>query len=738
MRIYFLLLTLLFTIAATAQPKFRVLNVPVTKNGKKLWEPWQGGMNSPQFSPINLNDDTLMDLFVFDRVSDKIYTYINKGGNTDTAYKYAPEYEIFFPKELNSWALIRDYNYDGVPDIFCHGQLGVMVYKGKKNAGYLQFDVVSDVVSYSDGLYTINVWTNIDDIPVFTDVNLDGDIDILTVGLFGASVEYYENQTMENIGNPSYVYDSLKYLLITPCWGGFTEAQMSNTINLNDSSCFGLKPEAGAGGTRHSGSTLFDFDFDNDHDVDLLIGDISYPTLTFVQNCGDSSWAHACYYDNQFPVCDTSVYLLVFPAAYGVDVNNDDLQDLIVAPNARNGSEDVNNVQYYKNSGNTACQFTYQSDTFLVQHILDYGTGSKPVIFDFDYNGLPDIVVSNYGYFRPAQTYQSKLALLRNVGTATQPAFEQVSTDYFGLSSYNLVNAHPAFGDLDGDGKQDMLVGELNGNLHFFKNTGGIMANFSVMTTPLFFSIDVGQYSTPFLFDVNGDSLLDIVSGKRDGSLDYYRNMGTTTSPLFHKDSVTKNFGGININQPGYQYGNSVPFLQKNINNEIELYVGAQSGMVFKYVVNADSVNKGPFTLVSSNYLGYDAGTNASMTIADFNADGKFEYLCGNELGGVMMYSDTLIDTSVIISIADLPHPGSALLAFPNPGNQVLWLKLSDAPLQTGLVEVINLYGQQMNVDVSFHHGMAELNTSLLSAGVYLVRYTANQKTFSTRIAIAR
>ncbi|MBL7777293.1 MAG: T9SS type A sorting domain-containing protein [Chitinophagales bacterium] len=738
MRIYLPLLFLLCCIAAIAQPKYRVLNVPVTKSGIKMWEPWHGGMNAPQFSPINLNDDTLMDLFVFDRVSDKVYTYINKGGSSDTAYKYAPEYEILFPKELNNWALIRDYNYDGVPDIFCHGPLGIMAYKGKKDAGYLQFDVVSEVVSYTDNIYTINVWTNIDDIPVFTDVNRDGDIDILTFGLFGAAVEYYENQTQENIGNPSYVYDSLKYLLITPCWGGFTEAQMSNTINLNDSSCNGLKPEAGASGSRHMGSTLFDFDFDNDHDVDLLIGDISYPTLTFVQNCADSSWAHACYYDNQFPVCDTSVYLLVFPAAYGVDANNDGMQDLLIAPNARNGSEDVNNVHYYKNSGNTSCQFTYQSDTFLVQHILDYGTGSKPVIFDFDYNGLPDIVVSNYGYFRPAQTYQSKLGLLRNVGTATQPAFEQVSTDYFGISSYNLVNAHPAFGDLDGDGKQDMLMGELNGYFHFFKNTGGVMANFSVMTTPLYFNIDVGQYSTPFLFDINGDSLLDIVSGKRDGSLDYYRNMGTTTSPLFHKDSVTKNFGGININQPGYQYGNSVPFLQKNTNNEIELYVGAQSGMVFKYVVNADSVNKGPFTLVSSNYLGYDAGTNASMTIADFNADGKFEYLCGNELGGVIMYSDTLIDTTIVINVTQLSPSGTTLLAFPNPGSDKIWLKLSDAPLQTGFIEVINLHGQHIAVEVSYHNGMAELNTALLSAGVYLVRYTANQKTFSTRIAIAR
>src|SRR6266566_1220793 len=100
----------LFTISLThAQTQIQFLrydSVPVTVNSQQLLYPWAGGINFAQFSDIDLNQDGIMDLFVFDRTGNKITTYINNGTpNTvdylDSSSKYAKK----FP-HLENWALL--------------------------------------------------------------------------------------------------------------------------------------------------------------------------------------------------------------------------------------------------------------------------------------------------------------------------------------------------------------------------------------------------------------------------------------------------------------------------------------------------------------------------------------------------------------------------------------------------------------------------------------------------------
>src|SRR5690349_21947133 len=53
-------------------------------------------------------------------------------------------------------------------------------------------------------------------------------------------------------------------------------------------------------------------------------------------------------------------------------------------------------------------------------------------------------------------------------------------------------------------------------NLHLYTNTAGAgnPAHF-VLTQPDYDGIDIGQYATPQLIDLTGDSLLDLVIGDR-------------------------------------------------------------------------------------------------------------------------------------------------------------------------------------------------------------------------------
>ncbi len=730
-------LLFLFQIGFSQTPKYRVLSIPVERNTINLRQPWVGGMNSPQFSAIDLNGDNHKDLFVFDRVGDKVLTYINNGSGTDSAFDYAPQYEHLFPG-LSAWALIRDYNNDGVPDIFAHANSGSMVFKGSIQNGLLHFDTVSPLLMFRDAQFDVNIWTNIADIPVFTDVNFDGDIDVLTYGVTGGTVEYYENQTMEHVGDLHYHVDSLKYLAVTYCWGNFVQNSQSNSIVLNQS-CKGISGMASqAEGARHSGNAIFGFDDKNDHDIDLLNGNIGYDNLVMLENGGDSSFANITMWDSIYPACNTPITMPTYPAAFGADVNNDGLEDLLISPNVYAGGRDVKNVMLYKNKNNQLCNYEYQSDSFLVHEMLDFGTDSKPVFFDFNGDGLKDIIVGNYGYFRPYQTYKSTLAYYENTGTATQPKFKMRTEDYSNFSSYLLVASHPAFGDLDGDGHQDMLVGELNGYLQFFKNTGTTVANFAAMTTPQYFGIDVGQYSAPFIYDMNGDSLLDIIVGKKDGKISYFWNMGTKTAPVFNKDSVNTYLGGVNVTVSGYTEGDAQPFVVKEGNN-LELYVGSSKGSIFKYHVNPNNLRSGTFAVADVDFLKSDVGSKATVSIADINNDGLMEYLVGNSRGGLLMYSDSLWDTATLpLGLENTLPDNPPMKIYPNPARDYFVCALQGIDLTAAKAELLNIVGEQMPADVKQSSNGIALSTTALSSGFYIVRVTQEGKTYTGKILIER
>ncbi|MCB0685539.1 MAG: hypothetical protein KDC53_03410, partial [Saprospiraceae bacterium] len=73
-------------------------NVPVlTMDGSIIPNALAGGFNSPQFSNIYLNEDTLVDLFVFDRSGWKNLTFLSDP-SLPGSFIYAPEYENSFPE----------------------------------------------------------------------------------------------------------------------------------------------------------------------------------------------------------------------------------------------------------------------------------------------------------------------------------------------------------------------------------------------------------------------------------------------------------------------------------------------------------------------------------------------------------------------------------------------------------------------------------------------------------------
>ncbi len=728
----------LFALTVSAQPFFqRYDSIPVIISGTYLANPWSGGLNFIQASDIDLDMDGIKDLFLFDRTGNKVRTFINNGTVNLVDYKYAAEFESKFPA-LHDWALLADYNCDGKEDIFTYSSGGFAVYKNTSDSGNgLQFSLVTplqySVYNPPNGSL-INLYISATDIPAITDIDNDGDLDIVTFAITGTYMEYHQNQSMELYGT----CDSLKFQIKNRCWGYAAENSLSNDFTLYDT-CFGNIANPGIvlnnngderSVDRHSGSCLLCLDLDGDTDKDLVTGDISFNNLTMLTNGGTPVASSMVAVDMAFPANNAStaaVDLALFPCGYYVDVNHDQVKDLIVSPNAPNASENFNSVVYYKNMGtNSFPDFEFQQSNLLQDNMIEVGEGAYPVFFDYNNDGLKDLFIGNYGYYEPTG-FKHKIALFKNTGTATVPEFELITRDYAGLSSLGVINMVPAFGDMDGDGDSDMMLGGYNGKLHYFQNIGlpGDTANF-VLSQANFKnsnnrSIDVGDFAVPQIFDLDNDGKNDLIIGGRNGKIAYYHHIGSATATIPLMDSITHFWGGIKVNEYGYVTGYSYPFLFKQ-NGVTKLLTGTEKGYL-RMFDNIEGNLTGTFTLADSTYLGILEGTRTAPNGADINSDGYMDLVIGNYAGGVAFYKGT---PTIITGSSNAESAESwNVELFPNPANHNITIHIKNSGSSNYTIEVYSVLGQLL-VSEKMNGSRHLLDTENLSQGIYICKLSEN------------
>jgi hypothetical protein len=650
--------------------------IPFTVNGTVSISPFSGGIDVPRFQFVDIDGDGDLDLFIFDKDT-TLNFYKNEGSPSNHLFRLNTT--RFHDLSVRNWFKFADMDGDGDIDLFCGGDSQhVRYYRNIGNAVSPNFSLITYGIRTSSNDFMDSESASV---PTLVDIDGDGDIDFLT-GTSSGKITFYENTGTAANFSFTFVTDFFKNIEIV----------------------------GGADELRHGASSIMFEDIDGDNDKDLYWGDFFGYSIYFIKNTGTAQNFQWNFIDTTSPEPDPYISGgFNMPGIY--DINNDGRNDFFIG--VLIGSKTIDNFIYYRNNGplnNPA--FTKITENFIVS--ADVGSYSYPTFGDIDNDGDKDLFVG----------CDNTVAFFRNTGTSNQPAFELV-TDSLPLAISNF-NYSVAIGDLDGDGKKDLVLGFfITARLKFFKNTGTLNDPVFTLQPSQLDTMNLVQLSAPCLADLDNDGDLDLLVGNSSGKLTYYRNNGNANS--FNFQFVSNNYMNVSV---GNDAAPSLGDLDGD--GDLDLLVGSRLGTIHFYR-NIGTLTDPNFIFVTNNYAGINAFQNSVPAIVDINNDTDFDLFVGNVKGGLYYYENW--DVFGIQQIgSEIPDSYKLKQNYPNPFNPVTKIRFSVPPKTAGKSHKIELLVYDVLgrlsarlLDESLNPGIYEVDwdASNFPSGVYYYRLKA-------------
>ncbi len=251
---------------------------------------------------------------------------------------------------------------------------------------------------------------------------------------------------------------------------------------------------------------------------------------------------------------------------------------------------------------------------------------------DFDNDGDLDMMMG--GYYGSINYHE-------NIGSATNPSLDAAQVNAFGLTNSSYY-AFLTAADLDNDGDIDILAGEYYGAMNYFENTG-------TATSPAFAAAQVNPFgitpgyvlSMPSFVDIDDDGDYDLFVGEANGGINYFENTGTAASPAFSPAQATP-FGLT----PGYSFAHPT-FADLDQDGDLDLLINEIYGN-FQYFENTGTASAPAFGAQQMNPFGITVASNIALSaLVDIDADGDYDIMSSAYYGNLFFYENTQFNVGI-------------------------------------------------------------------------------------------
>ncbi len=685
---------LLGSIQIKAQYSFQWSDeVAVLNEGDTLKNAWAGGMNSVQFQQMDLNNDQVHDLVIFDRSNDKISTFLYQNGH----FIYQPDYERQFPQDIKSWIKLVDYDCDGRLDLFTSTSGGIKVYK---NVGeqWVTWELVADPLLISSNGQMINLQLNSVDIPQIKDLDNDGDVDLMAFHFAGdGRLIYYKNYSVEEQQTCR-----LHIKMEDPMWGEFRECGCGQ-ISVGGDNC-----DQNERKSHFSGKVFEIFDVDEDEDLDLLLGEEDCSKLYILKNTSENS-KPAITEVEEFSV-DPDGQDLLFPAPFLWQI--EDTNQLLVST-ALGGNLNIDatktSKQFKLPQSQNLTEAQWLRDDFLQQDMLDLGSQTVPCALDVDLDQNLDLVI---GY---QNNGEAALALLKNVGTFIEPVFQITSYDFLGLKDKGWSQIKPYVADINLDNRPDLIIAttyEDSVHTKLLITYGNDQPFDENQTWEELFEESIATQDNYTFGQLDANNRIDLIIGKSTGSMAWYELQDLVMKLWELKDANFLSFQDYGLQRF------VVPYLfDLNEDGNVELMVSDRRGQVTIYtnlLQDVDSSSAIFYNSILESDTTYHFGKEVYLTAGKWGA-AQPQLVVGNKAGGLQWFNP-------IISTEN----GSPLEVFlsPNPVTTPQLLKYRTN--KSGKLLIYNALGQLVRHTEITAWSTYQMDFTGWSDGMYLFRMEAN------------
>ena len=565
---------------------------------------------------VDLNRDGALDLIVGNE-NGNIRYYENNGSNSFTQQTGSNNPFNSISVEDSAAPDLEDVDRDGDLDLIIGTENGRMVYYVNDGANHFQL-----LNPFSD----IDVGDN--SAPQLVDVDGDGDLDLIS-GAKNGTIIYYQRQT-----NGSYIQqtgsnhpfagvdvgdDSAPQLVdvdgdddLDLIIGEFNGTIIYYRQEANDyfQQTGSNNPFDGIDVGRESAPQLVDVD--KDGDLDLIIGE-SGGTIIYYQRQADGSYVQQTESNNPFDGIEVGDGFNSTPQL--VDVDGDGDLDLI------SGDFGRNRIYYYQQQANGSyVQQTGNNNPF---DGIEVGDESTPQLVDVDGDGDLDLISgARSGLIFYYQNLPSGLPAGVN-------SYIDCSTGIFSDIDVGF-NSTPQLVDVDEDGDLDLIIGESEGGITYYRQqANGSYIQQTGSNNP-FDGIDVGDDSAPQLVDVDGDDDLDLIIGEKIGTIIYYRQQANGS--YVQQTDSNNPFDGINVGE-----FSTPQLVDVDGDTDLDLIIGEERGTIIYY----QQQDNGSYVqqIGSDNpFDGIDVGFRSTPQVVDVDGDSDLDLISGDDNGRIIYY----------------------------------------------------------------------------------------------------